>query len=127
MGRLQSLQELTLRSTKELKRLPEEIGNLGNLIKLDLMESRIESLPPLIEYSLVCSRFRNRAAMAAPASMIMGLPHLLGNARRYFRFHVFGMGDLGLEEPDAIYCILTNFRGPMVEAITSAHGVANQD
>ncbi len=123
IGRLQSLQELDLSFTYKLKGLLDEIGNLGSLVKLDIRASNIESFSLLFEYTLVCSRFRYRVAIA-PSSMKMGWPHLLGNARRWFRFYVSGIGDLGLEEPDAIYCILAHFRGPIVEAI--AHANASQ-
>ncbi len=46
IGELQSLKTLNLPYTRELTSLPEEIGNLGNLIKLRLYGSAITSLPP---------------------------------------------------------------------------------
>eukprot|EP00533_Pseudo-nitzschia_delicatissima_P011472 CAMPEP_0197283050 /NCGR_PEP_ID=MMETSP1432-20130617/24734_1 /TAXON_ID=44447 /ORGANISM="Pseudo-nitzschia delicatissima, Strain UNC1205" /LENGTH=248 /DNA_ID=CAMNT_0042750033 /DNA_START=99 /DNA_END=845 /DNA_ORIENTATION=- len=48
IGRLQSLKELNLGCTSELTSLPEEIGDLGSLIKLSLYGSAIRSLPPSI-------------------------------------------------------------------------------
>ncbi len=48
IDQLQSLQELDLSFTSGLTYLPEEIGNLGNLIKLHLNHSDITRLPPSI-------------------------------------------------------------------------------
>ncbi len=125
IGRLQSLHNLNLSFTYNLKQLPDEIGNLGSLKALYLKNSYVESLSDFLEYALVCSRFRHRAAMA-PNPMSTGWSYLLGNARRCFGFSVDGIGDLGLEEPDAIYRILADFRGPFVEAITRAHTERNR-
>ncbi len=127
IGRLQSLRELDLSYTSKLKGLPAEIGNLSSLIKLDLCAAKIESFPPLLEYALACNRFMCRAAMAPVETrlMTMGWPLLLGNARLGFRPFASDRQWVGLEEPDAIYCILAYFRGYFVEAITSAHVVAS--
>ena len=50
IGRLQALEELELGGPipRKLTSLPEEIGNLGSLIKLNLYRSAIRSLPPSI-------------------------------------------------------------------------------
>ncbi len=103
IGGLQSLRCLNLRSTKNQAGLPDEIGNLGSLVKLNLQSSNIESLSPLVKYTLVCSKFKYRAAMGPVETRLMtrGLPLLLNNTRCCFKFNVSGVGNIGLEEPDA--------------------------
>ncbi len=48
IGQLQSLKYLNLRETQQLTSLPEEIGDLRNLIRLSLTRVGITSLPPSI-------------------------------------------------------------------------------
>ena len=48
IGRLHNLQQLYLRWTSQLTQLPDEIGNLGNLVILRLVDSGVESLPSSI-------------------------------------------------------------------------------
>ena len=48
IGRFRSLKELNLDYTDDLTSLPDEIGNLGSLVKLSLYSSAIISLPPSI-------------------------------------------------------------------------------
>ena len=55
IGRLRSLKELNLGATTELTSLPEEIGDLGSLIKLFLSGSGVRSLPYSINYALSCA------------------------------------------------------------------------
>ena len=122
---MQALQELNLRDAKELKSLPDEIGNLGSLIKLKIRNSGIESVPPPVKYAVACNIFRNRAAKAPldTRSMTMGLPLLLGNATHAFRPFECNDEIPALKEPDAIHCILAHFRGIFVEAIACGRGL----
>ena len=118
IGRLRNLKELDLRSTEQLKRFPQEMGNLGNLVRLTLWDlGEFSSLPPSIEYALACKRFRARAG--THSMTIMGWPLLLEHAKRAFRpygpKHMTSI--LGLEQPDAIYRVLADYRESFVEMV----------
>mmetsp|Transcript_5141 Transcript_5141/g.12273 ORF Transcript_5141/g.12273 Transcript_5141/m.12273 type:complete len:406 (+) Transcript_5141:57-1274(+) len=127
IGQLRNLEGLDLRDTEQLKCYPQEMGDLGNLVRLTLCESGVTSLPPSIEYALACKRFRSRAATHSMTTM--GWPLLLETAKKAFRpygpKHMTSI--LGLDQPDAIYCVLADYRESFLEMLIHRNDKRNRD
>jgi len=85
IGRLEDLQYLDLSATEKLVNLPEEIGDLANLNKLDLQRSGITSLPPSI------GRLKNLQVLnLSSAKELVNLPEEIGNLTSLCSLSLYG-------------------------------------
>ena len=142
IGQLQNLRLLDLRGTRQLRQLPDEIGNLGKLADLRLGDSRVESLPSSIENSLACSRFMSRALTVSPTGNHERLkilqnqwPIILENVTHTFwahdspyYYHGLHEEPRGLEAHDAIFrLLLTNcYRESFVQMLINRNDQQNK-
>jgi hypothetical protein len=125
IGQLSNLKELDLSSTGNLRKLPEEIGNLTQLIKLNWSKP----FPERIVYRLACSRARCRTGFGMAKRVQIPpklLPLTLSSATRAFSIclrerhnNAYQKLDFVIDPPDAIHHVLLYLRDEFIGVLVN--------